>query len=454
VLRLVLCRRRVIGCCRSSAWSATDGHRDTKTAVLSVRIGYVVVRAQWTIFHGMKLKTGILRTMFMHRMAAVTATAILVGSSTALVVAYEVPHDGVPKPPVVQRVQHVSHAPAATATHPSRPVHPGVVAPKSPSSQQDAHAPSQPASDAPTSQAPAPNSNPNGSSPAPQPSPQPSVPPSPAQPTSPPASPAAPPSSSGFPLATWQWPADPASNYVVGNGSVDAACGVSSSTLDPVTSFNVLDSQQCIQASLDQLSAAASEAGLSLSLPSAATLMSMPLPQQLMTLVNDVRVAYGLGPLQYDPAMLSTTELGAEQEVDPPEAYPPGLTYTYLGGGTYQDNWSSDWAESPSAPAAVYGWIFDDGWGGSGLGQTPNYDCTGPGAPGCWGHRNSLLSYSTTPGVTAYAAAATYGYCLADAFSTSDAASTPTLCPLPSNDTNSDVISGSFAMQVAGLTSP
>jgi hypothetical protein len=220
---------------------------------------------------------------------------------------------------------------------------------------------------------------------------------------------------------------------------------VISSTTGPITSFDVPASQQCIQAGLDQLSAAASEAGLSLSLPSAATLASMSFPQQLMTLVNDVRAAYGLGPLQYDPAMLSTTESGAEQGADPSQPDLPGLTYTYLGGGTYQDNWSSDWAQSPSAPAAVYMWIFDDGWGGSGPTQTPNLDCTGPGAPGCWGHRNSLLSYSTTPGVTAYAAAAAYGYCLADT------ASLPTLCSLSSNGI---ISSGSFAMQVAGLTSP
>jgi len=91
----------------------------------------------------------------------------------------------------------------------------------------------------------------------------------------------------------------------------------------------------------------------------------------------------------------------------------------------------------------VYGWIFDDGWGGAGFMQTPNYTCTGPGAPGCWGHRNSLLSYSTTPGVTTYAAAA-YGYC------SPESSNTLTLCPLSSND----ILAGSFAMQVAGLTSP
>jgi len=94
----------------------------------------------------------------------------------------------------------------------------------------------------------------------------------------------------------------------------------------------------------------------------------------------------------------------------------------------------------------VYSWIFDDGWGGGGAGsvQTPNYDCTGPGASGCWGHRNSLLSYSTTPGVTAYAAAAAYGFC------SPESSNTITLCPLSSND----ILAGSFAMQVGGLTSP
>jgi hypothetical protein len=47
------------------------------------------------------------------------------------------------------------------------------------------------------------------------------------------------------------------------------------------------------------------------------------------------------------------------------------------------------WAGGFSVLAADYVLMYDDGWGGSG--DTPNVSCTGPGAAGCWSHRDELL---------------------------------------------------------------
>jgi hypothetical protein len=51
-----------------------------------------------------------------------------------------------------------------------------------------------------------------------------------------------------------------------------------------------------------------------------------------------------------------------------------------------------------SVLAADYGWMSDDGWGGS-AGTTSNVTCTSAVASGCWGHRDELLAVIpvTTP---------------------------------------------------------
>ena len=52
---------------------------------------------------------------------------------------------------------------------------------------------------------------------------------------------------------------------------------------------------------------------------------------------------------------------------------------------------SSIWAGGDSTPVgALYGWMYDDGWGGSPT-STLNYTCTSPTASGCWGHRDNIL---------------------------------------------------------------
>jgi hypothetical protein len=61
---------------------------------------------------------------------------------------------------------------------------------------------------------------------------------------------------------------------------------------------------------------------------------------------------------------------------------------TYGEGGT----WDGD---SPNAIAALFGWMYDDGWGGPK--GTSNYTCTSATAAGCWGHRDELLGEYSGP---------------------------------------------------------
>jgi hypothetical protein len=66
---------------------------------------------------------------------------------------------------------------------------------------------------------------------------------------------------------------------------------------------------------------------------------------------------------------------------------PPQGGYYALGG-----TWAGG---SVDAAAAVFGWFYDDGWGGPS--GTTNFTCTSSRASGCWGHRDELLGeYSGT----------------------------------------------------------
>ena len=60
-------------------------------------------------------------------------------------------------------------------------------------------------------------------------------------------------------------------------------------------------------------------------------------------------------------------------------------------------NSTSIWAGGqPTVLGAMYGWLYDDGYGGD------NEDCTSPTASGCWGHRDAILGDSSTMGAVAY----------------------------------------------------
>ena len=82
------------------------------------------------------------------------------------------------------------------------------------------------------------------------------------------------------------------------------------------------------------------------------------------------------------------------------EATIPNLVNTYSGAiqtglnnnadpdlSGVPGNSGSIWAGSYATPlGAMYAWLYDDGYGGE------NGDCTSPTAPGCWGHRDNILS--------------------------------------------------------------
>ena len=106
---------------------------------------------------------------------------------------------------------------------------------------------------------------------------------------------------------------------------------------------------------------------------------------QQFVLANLERIAAGLPPLvAVSPALNAAAVLGAQANTDPT---PPSS----LAGWAYGANWAGDLQPA----VATYGYMYLDGWGGSQ--NTPNLDCTGPTAPGCWGHRHVMLgSYGST----------------------------------------------------------
>ena len=117
--------------------------------------------------------------------------------------------------------------------------------------------------------------------------------------------------------------------------------------------------------------------------------------RQQFVLVNLERVARGLPPMVgLAPALDAVALQGARNQADP--VVPPPLN-RYASG----TNWAGD-----RQPAVVmYGYMYLDGWGGSPA-RTPNLDCSGPDASGCWGHRNNILGAYGTHGLMGAAAIA------------------------------------------------
>lgn len=118
---------------------------------------------------------------------------------------------------------------------------------------------------------------------------------------------------------------------------------------------------------------------------------ALSIAQQLFVLVNLERISHGVPPLVgLSPYLDGPSEVAAHDGVDPPTltAYGPVRVWVPPAGGYYA--LGGAWAgNSANAAAAVFGWFYDDGWGGAG--HTWNFACTGPGASGCWGHRDELL---------------------------------------------------------------
>jgi hypothetical protein len=94
---------------------------------------------------------------------------------------------------------------------------------------------------------------------------------------------------------------------------------------------------------------------------------------QMRVIANHERQVRGLPTLPENAALDTLAQAGAVAGFDP--TGPPDFT------------WGSNLSWGYATPlAADFGWMYDDGP------DSPNGACTWAGAPGCWGHRDNILS--------------------------------------------------------------
>jgi hypothetical protein len=113
-------------------------------------------------------------------------------------------------------------------------------------------------------------------------------------------------------------------------------------------------------------------------------LPSLPVDEQMLTVVNDERSDRGLPPIDYVTSQLDGyAQAGANAGSDPsfPSALTGGAPITY-GGSVWAGNLSSNILE------ADYYWMYNDGWSGS---TTTNAACGLLTLSECWGHRDIIL---------------------------------------------------------------
>jgi len=125
--------------------------------------------------------------------------------------------------------------------------------------------------------------------------------------------------------------------------------------------------------------------------------------RQWLILANLDRIAYSLRPIDGLSAVLnSIARRGATRREDPD----PEPLLTSLRGQS-RIGFASNWAGGQANALLAYdGWMYDDGYGSG------NLDCRMPSAPGCWGHRQDILSFAQaarlTMGASALRGAASY----------------------------------------------
>ena len=119
--------------------------------------------------------------------------------------------------------------------------------------------------------------------------------------------------------------------------------------------------------------------------------LAMTVVQQLFVLVNLERISHGVPPLVGLSPYLDAAATSAARQGEAPEfrsEYGPVRVWLPQRGGYYA--FGSTWSGGAvNAAAAVFVWMYDDGWGGRD--NTSNAACTGPRSGGCWGHRDELL---------------------------------------------------------------
>ena len=109
--------------------------------------------------------------------------------------------------------------------------------------------------------------------------------------------------------------------------------------------------------------------------------------EQTFVVSNLERVDRGLAPFRGITAKLNgTAKQAARANVDPAPAYSAVGRFVVAD---YQSNWTSNFGPL----AGDYGWMYADGYG------SYNVDCASPSAPGCWGHRDIILTTYSKPGL-------------------------------------------------------
>jgi hypothetical protein len=134
--------------------------------------------------------------------------------------------------------------------------------------------------------------------------------------------------------------------------------------------------------------------------------------EQLLVVIDLERVGRGLAPLAGIVASLdAVAQQGTQVRGRPAGTFEdpslaggfsvdPGTTFAYRCHSAGTGGYTCDGSGNPGASIAAggqinaldadYGWMYDDGYGGS------NVDCDTPTAPGCWGHRDNLLGHYPT----------------------------------------------------------
>lgn len=154
----------------------------------------------------------------------------------------------------------------------------------------------------------------------------------------------------------------------------------------PHLHFGYNDSLGCLALALKAISRGrARERVPPLLLPAGFARLSVP--EQMFVLVNLARIARSVPPLVGLAAPLDrAAAAAAARDADATARASYGPIRALAMGATWAGG-------QPNAAAALFGWMYDDGWGGRR--NTPNSDCTGPSASACWGHRRVLLGEAT-----------------------------------------------------------
>jgi hypothetical protein len=119
-------------------------------------------------------------------------------------------------------------------------------------------------------------------------------------------------------------------------------------------------------------------------------------PRQMLVLANLDRISYGLVPIRGLSLTLDAIAKQGAQAREDPDPWSALAGLAGQGEVGYASNWAGG---APDAPVAYFEWMYDDGYGSG------NIDCTSPSAPGCWGHRHTILSFGSAPTLTMGAAA-------------------------------------------------